>query len=129
MPFGRPGLLIAGLALLAACAPRPVALEIRMYDFTFDPERIEVPAGAEVRLTISNVGNNEHVWALVEAGYEFDLPFREGDNDHVLHRVAVDVGGREVYAFTAPTEPGEYPVICTIPEHPEAGMIGVLIVE
>ncbi|MBI5766279.1 MAG: hypothetical protein HZA93_00675 [Verrucomicrobia bacterium] len=32
-------------------------------------------------------------------------------------------------SFTAPTEPGEYPFLCSFPAHCQIGMKGVLVVK
>jgi plastocyanin len=126
----RHALLFTGLAvILAACGPRPVQQTVNLYDYFFDPPTIDVPAGAQVTLTVVNRAHHEHVWAVMELGYQLALPFDPKDSDRVLHSVLVDVEGRETLTFTAPDETGEYAVLCTIPGHADQGMVGTLKVK
>lgn len=114
---------------LAACTgtPTPVSHTVLLADFEFRPEAIEVPAGSEVTLTLINRGNAEHVYLLLDQDQEIGLPLAV-DEANVLARVTVDVAGQETVTLTAPADPGEYPVVCTIPGHAEAGMFGAWIV-
>ena len=114
---------------LAACTPRPVDLAVILRDYEFDPQVIEVPAGAQVTITAENRGHHEHYWALLEKGYEFSLPFTDVDVEHVLAIVAADVGSQDTITFQAPSVRGEYVVICSIPGHTEEGMVGTFIVK
>jgi uncharacterized cupredoxin-like copper-binding protein len=41
----------------------------------------------------------------------------------------LDTGKTEIVIFTAPEEPGEYQMVCGIPEHLEQGMKGLMIVK
>jgi plastocyanin len=117
------------LAVAAAgCGPRPVSLTVIAYDFAFQPDTIEVQAGAEVTLTLINHGNAEHVWLILDKDHELTLPYNADDSEFALARTIADVTGRETFTFTAPSEPGEYTILCSIPEHAEKGMIGTLVV-
>ena len=123
-------LVLTGLTLaLVACAPKPVAVSVVAYDFFFDPDTIEVPAGADVTLTLINRGRNEHVWLVFEKGYTPTFPYDEDDTPHVYARTIADVTSQETFTFTAPSEKGEYTIICSLPEHAEKGMIGMLVVK
>jgi plastocyanin len=123
-------LVLAGWTLaLVACAPRQVAVSVVAHDFFFDPDTIEVPAGAEVTLTLINRGKSEHVWMVFEKGYTPTFPHDEEDTPHVYARTIADVTVQETFTFTAPSEKGEYTTICSLPEHAEKGMIGTLVVK
>ena len=121
--------ILALPVLLAACGPRAVDWTVVMRDYEFDPLVFEVQAGAQVTLTGVNRGHHDHYWALLEKDYEFTLPFDDDDVTHILALVTADVGGQDTLTFTAPSVPGEYVVICSIPGHAEKGMIGSLIVK
>ncbi|HET7010647.1 MAG TPA: cupredoxin domain-containing protein [Anaerolineales bacterium] len=124
------GLVVSAMLalILSSCGPKKVEVLVTAYDFAFQPDTVEVPAGAEVTLTLVNHGNAEHVWLVLERDHELTLPFDEDDSPHVLARTIADVTGRETFTFAAPAEPGEYTVVCSIPGHAEAGMLGRLIV-
>lgn len=98
-------------------------MTVTLADFEFRPQTVEIDGGAKVTLTLHNRGNAEHVWLLLDKDQAVDLPLAI-EESNVLMRVTVDVTGQETVVLTAPAEPGEYPVICTIPGHAEAGMIG-----
>ena len=120
---------LAFAATAAACGPRPVSLTVIAYDFAFQPDTLEVQAGAEVTLTLINHGNAEHVWLILDKDHELTLPYDADDSEFALARTIADVTGRETFTFTAPTEPGEYTIVCSIPEHAQKGMIGTLVVK
>ncbi len=115
--------------LMAGCGPRAVDWTVVMRDYKFDPAVFEVAAGAQVTLTAVNRGHHDHYWAVLEKGYGFTLPFNDDDVSHILALVTADVGNQDTITFTAPSVPGEYVVICSIPGHAEKGMLGSLIVK
>ena len=115
--------------LLSACGAQTAEVEVTMTDFAFDPAEISVPAGAEVTLTMTNDGSVEHNWVLMEQGYTAEPPFNDEDQQNVLFEASVPADETETVTFTAPSEAGTYQVVCSIPGHLEAGMIGSLTVE
>ena len=127
-PSASIAIVLSALAL-SACGPKRVEVLVNAYNFAFQPDTIEVPAGAEVTLTLVNRGNAEHVWLILDQDHELTLPYDEDDSEHVLARTIADVGGRETLTFTAPAKKGEYTIVCSLPGHAEAGMIGTLIVK
>ncbi len=105
-----------------------VSRTVFLHDYYFQPATIEVPRGARVVLTVVNRGNHEHAWVLMEKDFVWEHPFDAEDSNHGLTRVTVDVIGRDTLVFTAPSEPGEYNIVCSILGHVEFGMVGTLIV-
>ena len=99
-------------------------------DNAANPPTWTVPAGGEVTANITNNGALEHNWAIVELGAEVPNPFVEEDgSDIILQDSGLTPAGEEAtYTFTAPADPGEYQVICTVPGHYPL-MQGVLVVE
>ncbi len=97
-------------------APEPVAgaetIEVRAFDFGFEPARIVVPAGEAVNIRLTNEGFFFHDLTIPEL--DFHINARSGESV---------VGG------LAELPPGEYRVECTVPGHAEMGMVGVLVVE
>lgn len=151
------GILIPAMLLLAACGgsatptptpaltPTPSAqqviaatLNVLMHDIYFgddsnnitNPPVWRVPAGAQVTVNLDNQGALEHNWAVVKRGVEVPIPFMPDQNKDLLlwEAGALQGGQRNSEIFTAPSEPGEYIVICTVAGHYPA-MQGRLIVE
>lgn len=91
----------------------------------------EVPAGGEVELVFNNNGLMQHNLLITERGRVdavvlaamnlgergFELKFVPETED-VLHATdLVSPGQSETLTFTAPSEVGEYPYVCTFPGH------------
>lgn len=112
----------------------------------FDRDRMTVPAGAMVRLTLEHTGQlpaqsmGHNVVILVEGDdpFEFGADVNEQggsmDNDYVpadlRDRVVAFtpiIGGGETtqVEFQAPSTPGEYPFLCSFPGH--AGMMNGVV--
>jgi plastocyanin len=114
---------------LAACQPKQPTVWVKMSDFKFSPSYWKAPAGGEVTIVAENHGNVEHEWMLMKRNYLASAPFDEADQQNVLWQVRLGRQQKGEYSFTAPTEPGEYQIICSLPGHLELGMTGILIVE
>lgn len=71
----------------------------------FEPERLELVAGAPVNLTLTNDDSVAHDWDLAEVGAH-------------LH---AEPGEEETQAVVV-DDAGTYEAICTVPGHAEAGM-------
>ncbi len=123
-------LLVAATLMLGACGPKKVSLAITMTDFKFEPASWEVPAGAEVTVTLTNSGSVLHEWVLLKQGYIVTPPFSdEKDGANVLEDHDVEAGQTSTFTFTAPTEAGSYSVVCGVPAHIESGMVGTFVVK
>ena len=113
----------------------------------FGTTRLEVKAGATVRIVLNNVGTIPKVamghnivvlklgvdplqYALAAAGAQATdyLPAARS-GDVIAHTKLIGPKEKDEITFTAPSEPGEYPYICTFPGHFAAGMKGVLVVQ
>lgn len=82
-------------------------------DMAFQPTAVEAKAGQPVKLTLKNQGVMEHNWQ-VKLGNETIV---------VLARP-----GQSASKTFTPREAGTYKVICSIPGHEQAGMVGTLVV-
>lgn len=150
--------LILALAVLAACgsggepaAPEAAAppaqsaqeviaatLEVAMHDLYYgdtsdnlqNPPVWTVGAGERVQVNLVNEGGLQHNWAIVKPGSEVPVPFRSESDSGILiwDTGLVDPGQSASATFTAPSEPGEYTVICTVAGHYPA-MQGRLVVQ
>ena len=141
--------LIAGLAVLAACGPgngderatrlheEPQTMQIVAREMSFGPDNLHLRSGQQVSLRFINKGRVLHDWNLVGVnstaqGHTHSAPPAGHDN----HRHAVGPDQLHVMAlpddesnidFVAPA-PGEYEYFCSVPGHREAGMVGRIFV-
>ena len=118
-------------------APKPMqhvelALATVANTMAFDKTKLSVPAGAEVHLTVKNnatMATLPHNWVLVKPGTEASVAaaglklgepagyFDVRDKDALAHTPMAKPGDSTEVTFTAPSEPGDYPYICTYPGH------------
>lgn len=84
-----------------------------------DPPIWEVPAGSVVLLNIENMGHLQHNWAIVKPGVTPPAPYDGGQDDEIILYGAgmVYSNNKTTVTFTAPSEPGEYLVMCTVENH------------
>lgn len=124
-------LMLALSLLLAACgSSNKATLNVTATDSGYDSKNYTVPAGAEVTLNMTNNGAVEHEFAILKLGQHVTPPFGEKDEDKILWELdGVQPGSNKSGTFTAPTEPGDYDVICGVPGHIEMGMIATLTVK
>ena len=81
--------------------------------FRFSPDILRVAPNQQVTLRLVNRGASAHDFALPDLGVETG---------------SVDPGQEKTITFTAPSTPGEYRFVCTIPGHEQLGMKGTLVV-
>ena len=95
-----------------------------------NPPSWRVSAGADVLIKFENRGTLTHNWAIVKQGAQIPVPFEEGQSSETLlyHPGMVYGENQSTATFTAPLEPGEYQVICTVVGHYPT-MQGILVVE
>ncbi len=124
------------MVLAAACQPAPtsptaeeqdaaVAITAEATEFEFSPDAWEVPTGSTVTLTLENQGTIEHTFAVIAEGGRVSSADELGD---VAPVARAEAGETTEAGFTAPSEPGTFQVVCTIPGHLEAGMEATLTV-
>lgn len=132
----RMSILVAVAVLLAlamgACggpAGPSTSIRVTMTDFAFSPNAFTVPAGESISVEINNNGAVAHSFLIMEAGQQVQAHFTEADKANVFWEQAMVPPGESVKgSFTAPTEPGEYQIVCGISGHFEAGMVAKLVV-
>ena len=110
---------------------------------TFDVTSFTVSAGQKVHVVLTNNASIRlpHNWVLVKPKSEAAVAaagipkgeaggYLDTSNENVLAYtpMAKDHGGTSEVTFTAPTTPGDYPYICTVPGH-YLKMKGVLTVQ
>lgn len=124
-------LVLALSLILTACGGNKATLNVTATDKGYDSPTYTVPAGAEVTVNLTNNGSLVHEFAVLKSGqHVVELPFGDKDEDKILWELdGVEAGETKSDTFTAPTEPGEYDIICGVPGHIELGMIATLIVK
>ncbi len=115
---------------VAACGPKKAAISSTMTDFKYDPATWQVPGGGQVTLTLTNAASVKHEWVLMKKGYTVATPFSDAkDGSSALQDFDVEPGQTQVFTFTAPTEAGDYEVVCGVAGHLENGMKGTFTVQ
>lgn len=119
-------------SLVVACgakAAKPSTnLSIELSDFKFTPDKFAIPAGQQITLNLTNKGAVQHEFVIIKKGEQVTVPFDNDDEDKVYWEHEVEAGETGTVTFTAPSEPGEYEIICGIEGHLEAGMKATLTV-
>jgi uncharacterized cupredoxin-like copper-binding protein len=126
--------------VLTACTgagPSQTSTEISVdaTDFSYSPNRITVPAGQPITLTLNNLGAVEHDFVIekinvtdVETNNTAPAAHHQmgHEADYDLH-VYAKAKDSAVLNFTT-LEPGTYEIFCSVEGHKAAGMIGTLVV-
>ncbi len=123
-------LLLVNLSL-ASCGEKAPSTEINviMTDFQFSPNEFVVPAGQEITLNVVNNGVVVHNFIIMDLGTTAGATYEDDDDANVYWQEKdIQPGGDFNVTFTAPTEPGEYEVVCRTEGHIASGMVGTLIV-
>lgn len=106
----------------------------------FDVTRFYVKTGQPVHVVLENKspGTLPHNWVLLKAGKEASYALLVVNNadagyyadapEVIAHTPLVAPGSTSEVTFNAPTEPGDYPYICSFPGH-YMMMKGVLVVK
>ena len=108
------------------------SLTIDMVEFAFEPVNATVSAGQQVEVTVNNKGSIRHEWVVLQEGVrledEADKPDDEAvfQSDFVHFEIDLEAGLSETGTMTAPENPGTYQIVCAIPGHLSAGMVGEL---
>src|SRR5574340_166337 len=118
--------------ILSACGPGggpSTSVAVTMTDFAFTPNSLMVPAGQEITIKVTNNGAVAHDLMIIKLGDELTSHDHVDSNAHsnaYWEQTQLAPGSTQESKFTAPTVPGEYQMICGVPGHLEAGMVGKL---
>jgi uncharacterized cupredoxin-like copper-binding protein len=119
------------LPVLGACGGGgpSTSIHVTMTDFAFTPNTFTVPAGAQITFAAANNGAVQHDFIIMKRGYQVDNQFTDADQANVYwQKLQIGAGDSVTDSFTAPSEPGEYQIVCGITGHFQAGMVAKLIV-
>jgi len=123
------GAILLGLLLTACGGGGPSnKINVTMTDFQFQPNQFTIPAGQEITLNSSNNGAVVHNFVIMNKGTTAGPFFDDEDVPNVFWEVEIQPGGSVNTTFTAPTEPGDYEVVCRTEGHIASGMTAKLTV-
>ena len=142
--------LLAGCSGGGSSTPQGVTVSLTGNDqMKYDKTAFTVPAGAKVtlkfahtgKMTVTVMGHNVTILKKGEDALKFgqEIGTNGGtlENDYlppsirdrvVTHTKLIGGGEKTVDTFTAPTEPGDYPFLCTFPGH-YMSMHGIMTVK
>lgn len=104
--------------LVIGCAPLPEReIVVAMTEYAFLPPTIEVSTAERVRLVVRNIGRLEHDLMPDDRGRALGL----------VH-VHLGPGASASNDWTAPADPAEVRIICTIVGHESLGMVARVVV-
>lgn len=131
-----------------AAAGKAAVVEITANDsMKFNVTKFEVAAGQQVKLTLTNLGTmpkaamghnlvllvkgsdpKAYADAAVTAAKTEYIPAAKADQV-IAHTKMLGPKQSDEITFTAPSEAGEYPFLCSFPAHYLSGMKGVMVVK
>lgn len=103
-------------------------INVTMTDFQFQPNLFTVPAGQEISFNSTNNGAVVHNFVIMKKGTSAGPFFDDEDLPNVFWQVEIQPGGSVDTSFTAPTDPGDYEVVCKTEGHIASGMTAKLTV-
>lgn len=103
-------------------------INVTMTDFHFTPNAFSIKAGQEISFSGRNNGAVTHDFIIMKLGADVGDSFDKEDEPNVFWKTEIPAGQTAAATFTAPTDPGDYQVLCGIPGHYQAGMIATLTV-
>jgi uncharacterized cupredoxin-like copper-binding protein len=111
-------IVVAAVAVTSAVglgAPAPRSIAIRAREFAFDPREVSVRAG-EWTFEVKNEGSIEHNFVI-----------EDSTRKTIVQIPVIDAGKTEDVKATL--RAGAYNLVCSLPGHKDAGMLGVLRVQ
>jgi len=116
------------LVFLSACQSGgpSTKLTVELSDFAITPNQLSVPAGSEIQIRVANKGTVEHNFYIMQYGVDVGDMFDEEDIANAYWEVDAQPDESVELSFTAPDQPGTYQIVCGMPGHLQAGMVGTL---
>ncbi len=122
--------LFVMMFVLSACggSGASTTIDVVFAEFTFTPAEFTVPAGQEITINTQNNGAVIHEFVIMNFGQTIGDNFGDEDEGNIYWEVETEPGQSGSTTFTAPSEPGEYQVVCGTEGHFMSGMVGKLTV-
>ena len=122
-------IILLALMLVACQSSGPTtSMDVEMTDFAFTPNHFTVPTGEDITVNVAHHGIVVHEFIIMNPGTTAGDKFDEEDLPNVYTIVKVPPGHSQAFTFIAPSEPGEYQIVCGIAGHLESGMTATLSV-
>jgi plastocyanin len=121
-------LLSLSLVLSACGGGASNKIDVTLSDFSFSPDQVEIAAGKDIAVTVTNNGKEKHEFVIFKQGLNAGDKFGPEDEDNIYWEIEADPGQTSTGTFTAPTQTGVYYVTCGLEKHMEKGMSGYVIV-
>ena len=102
-------------------------IEVTMSEMEFNPSRIEVKRGEQIRFVVRNAGTEDHEFLLASTADNLKHGDAMKNNPHMTHddpngvRLAPKKSAEILWKFT---KAGTFEFACLIPDHREYGMTG-----
>lgn len=135
--------LLSAASVASAQSEANITIKTLAAQMKYDTPEFTVAPGAKVKLTLINDDEMPHNLVVTKASNDKGLALAQtawalGEKGMELHWIPKDPRvlaatktiaphAKEEIVFTAPTEPGDYPYVCTFPGHAMA-MNGVMLV-
>ena len=103
-------------------------IDVTLSEFSFTPNTFTVPAGQEISINAQNNGAVVHNFIVMNLDTSVGEEFNSEDEANIYWQLEIQPGQDSTATFTAPSEPGDYQIVCSTPGHYVAGMIGTLTV-
>lgn len=107
-------------------------IEIAMSEMTYEPSKIEVKRGEQIRFVVRNVGREDHEFLLATTKENLKHAEVMKKHPHMEHdeangvRLAPSKSAEIVWKFT---KAGTFEFSCLIPDHRDYGMVGRVTVK
>lgn len=99
---------------------------VELNDFAITPDQLAVPAGSEIQIRIANRGVVVHNFYIMKYGVDVGTEFNEDDILGAYWEAEIQPDDTATFNFTSPDQPGVYQIVCGVPGHLQAGMVGTL---
>ncbi len=108
-------LVVVGLGAITPLRGAPAPVVLAATEFKWTPKDVSVAAG-DITFSVANKGTVEHNFVIEDA------------KGKVLKEVDAILPGKTMQVKVT-LKAGKYTIVCTVPGHREAGMVGTLTVK
>ena len=123
-------IFILATMALSACEGSTAStnINVTLTEFAFTPNTFTIPAGQEITIHAANNGAVVHQFVIMKYGTNVGDDFGSEDEPNIYWKVQLEPGNETTTTFTAPSDPGEYQLVCGTAGHFTGGMVGKITV-